>query len=45
MSINRYKEIEHQEVVYDAPPAIITEIKKLDAERSEALKKLEELLG
>lgn len=45
LSINRYKEIEHQEVVYDAPAAIITEIRKLDAERSEALKKLEELLG
>jgi len=44
LSINRYKEIEHEEVAYDAPTAIIEDIKHLDAERSEALKKLEELL-
>lgn len=45
LSINRYKEIEHQEVEYDSPKVIIDDIKKLDLERVEALKKLEELLG
>jgi type I restriction enzyme M protein len=45
LSINRYKEIEHQEVEYDSPKVILADIKKLDLERGEALKKLEELLG
>lgn len=44
LSINRYKEIEYEEVQYDAPKDIIADIKKLDAERAEALKKLEEML-
>lgn len=45
LSINRYKEIEHHEVHYDAPSTIIAEIKQLDAERTDALKRLEEMLG
>ena len=45
LSINRYKEIEYEEVKYDAPETIITDIKQLDAERNEVLKKLEELIG
>jgi type I restriction enzyme M protein len=44
LSINRYKVIEHEEVEYDSPKTILSDIKQLDAERSEALKKLEELL-
>jgi len=44
LSINRYKETVHEEVAYDSPATIINEIKQLDAERAEALKKLEELL-
>jgi len=45
LSINRYKEVEHQEVDYDSPAAILQDIRQLDVERAEALKKLEELLG
>lgn len=45
LSINRYKEIEHQEVHYDAPSTIIAEIKELDTQRATALKRLEEMLG
>ena len=45
LSINRYKEVEHQEVAYDSPAAILQDIRQLDAERTEVLKKLEELLG
>lgn len=44
LSINRYKEMVYEEVKYDAPETIITDIKSLDAERNEALKKLEDLL-
>lgn len=45
LSINRYKEIEYEEVQYDPPKTIMAEIKQLDAERADALKMLEELLG
>ncbi len=44
LSINRYKEVEHREVAYDSPTSILKDIRQLDAERAEALKKLEELL-
>jgi len=44
LSINRYKEIIYEEVEYAAPGEIIEEIKRLDAERSDALKMLEEML-
>ena len=45
LSINRYKEIIYEEVEYDPPAKIIADIKRLDGERAEALKLLEELLG
>ena len=44
LSINRYKEIIYEEVKYDSPADIIADIKILDAERTNALKMLEELL-
>jgi len=45
LSINRYKEIVYKEVKYDPPANIISDIKALDTERTNALKMLEELLG
>lgn len=45
LSINRYKEIVYEEVEYDPPKQIIEDIRKLDEERAETLRKLEELLG
>lgn len=44
LSINRYKEIVYEEVNYDAPADIISDIKTLDVERIAALKVLEGLL-
>lgn len=44
LSINRYKEIEYEEVEYDSPIDIIEEIQLLDLERSEALEKLKSLI-
>jgi len=44
LSINRYKEIVHEEVEYAPPAEIIAEIEKLDIERGNALKLLRELL-
>jgi type I restriction enzyme M protein len=45
LSINRYKEVVHEEVEYAKPADIIAEIKQLNQERDGALKMLEELLG
>jgi len=45
LSINRYKEIEYEEVKYDSPKDIIAEIKELDKQRSNLLNEFEELLG
>ncbi|MGH1334686.1 MAG: type I restriction-modification system subunit M [Aureispira sp.] len=45
LSINRYKEIVYEEVVYDPPKEIIAHIKNLDKERLAALLELENLLG
>ena len=45
LSINRYKEIVYEEVKYDAPEDIISQIQDLDAERTAALNTLKELLG
>ncbi|MCH2083230.1 MAG: type I restriction-modification system subunit M [Saprospiraceae bacterium] len=44
LSINRYKEIVYEEVVYDPPEVIIGEIKVLDEERNKALIILETML-
>ena len=45
LSINRYKEIVYEEVIYDAPAVIIADIKALDVERKAALVNLEKILG
>jgi type I restriction enzyme M protein len=45
LTINRYKEVVHEEVVYDKPADIIREIEELDVERSKAMRKLKELIG
>jgi type I restriction enzyme M protein len=44
LSINRYKEVVHEEVVYSSPANIIKEIKSLDQDRAKALQTLEKLL-
>ena len=44
LSINRYKEIVYEEIVYDPPETIIAAIESLDKERSTALAHLKELL-
>ncbi len=44
LSINRYKEVVYEQMEYDSPAKIITEIEQLDKERGEALQMLKELL-
>ena len=45
LSINRYKEIVHEQVKYDPPKTIIKRLKKLEAEIASDLSALEALLG
>lgn len=45
LSINRYKEIVHEEETYDLPTVIIGRLKKLEAEIASDLEKLEAMLG
>jgi type I restriction enzyme M protein len=45
LSINRYKEIVYEEIVYAAPSEIIKNIETLDTERNQALAALKEMLG
>lgn len=44
LSINRYKEVVYEQIDYASPAQIIAEIEQLDAERSQALRMLKELL-
>ena len=44
LSINKYKEIEYEEVVYDEPSVILGRIKKLEDEITKGLEELERML-
>jgi type I restriction enzyme M protein len=45
LSINRYKDVEHETVEYDPPQEILERLAKLEAEIGEGRKELEGLLG
>ncbi len=45
LSINRYKEIVHEEVKYDPPKKILKRLKKMEAEIAKDLEELEAMLG
>lgn len=45
LSLNRYREVEHEEQKHDAPADIIRELRKLEGEISQGLTKLEAMLG
>ncbi|KAF5036171.1 putative type I restriction enzymeP M protein [anaerobic digester metagenome] len=44
LSINRYKEVVHEEVMYSSPSELIKEIETLDLDRTHALANLKKLL-
>lgn len=44
LSINRYKEVIYDEVVYEKPQKLIADIKALDKKRFEAMQELEKML-
>ena len=45
LSLNRYKEIVHEEVQYDPPKVILARLKTLEAEIARDLEELEAMLG
>ena len=45
LSLNRYKEIEHEEVTHQPPTEIIAELRALEAEIAKQLAQLEGMLG
>lgn len=44
LSINRYKEMEYEEVIYDAPEKIIEDLEKLESEIQDGLKQLKKII-
>ncbi|MCW6109220.1 class I SAM-dependent DNA methyltransferase [Clostridium sporogenes] len=44
LSINKYKEIEYEEVVYDEPKVILERVKKLEKEITEGIDELERMI-
>ncbi|APH19227.1 HsdM family class I SAM-dependent methyltransferase [Clostridium botulinum] len=44
LSINKYKEIEYEEVVYDEPKVILERVKKLEKEITEGINELERMI-
>ena len=45
LSINKYKEIEYEEVQYEAPSIILKKIQTLEEEIQQGLKELEKMIG
>ena len=45
LSLNRYREVEHEEVEHEAPAEIIRELREIEGEISKGLTRLEEMLG
>ena len=45
LSLNRYKEVEHEEVALESPAAILADLRRIEAEIAKGMKRLEEMLG
>lgn len=45
LSLNRYKEILHEEVEHQSPAEIIADLRALETEITEGLDRLEDMLG
>jgi type I restriction enzyme M protein len=45
LSINRYKEVVHEEIIYEKPQVIIDQIRELDRQRAELMAQLKNLLS
>jgi type I restriction enzyme M protein len=45
LSLNRYKEVEHKEVEHESPGAILADLRRIETEIAEGMKRLEEMVG
>ena len=45
LSLNRYREIEHEEVAHESPAAILADLRRIEGEIADGMKRLEELVG
>jgi type I restriction enzyme M protein len=45
LSLNRYKEVEHEEVAHESPAAILADLRRIEAEIAVGMKRLEEMVG
>lgn len=45
LSLNRYKEVEHEEIVHKEPAQIISDMEKLEQEIAQGMTELKELIG
>ena len=45
LALNRYKEVEHEEVQHESPAAILADLRRIEAEIAEGMKRLEEMAG
>jgi|SRR5262245_10165848 len=45
LSLNRYKEVEHEEVVHESPASILVDLRRIEVEIEKGIKRLEEMVG
>lgn len=45
LSLNRYREVEHEEIEHESPTAILADLRRIEAEIAEGMKRLEEMVG
>jgi type I restriction enzyme M protein len=45
LSLNRYKEVENEEVAHESPTAILADLRRIEAEIAAGMKRLEEMVG
>jgi type I restriction enzyme M protein len=45
LSLNRYREVEHAEISYETPAAILADLRRVEAEIEAGMTRLEELVG
>jgi type I restriction enzyme M protein len=45
LSLNRYKEVEHAEVAHESPAAIFADLRQIETEIAEGMKRLEQMVG
>ncbi|WP_244613105.1 hypothetical protein [Methylosinus sp. Ce-a6] len=45
LSLNRYREVEHEEIEHESPAAILADLRRLEAEIAEEMTRLEEMVG